>query len=44
MNGPTNDNAAQLARRKGVRLTLWVTGTIAVALFVLSILSMLRIG
>ena len=44
MNEPIKDNAAELARRKGVRLTLWVTGTIAVVLFVLSIVSMLRIG
>ena len=44
MNGQIKDNAAELARRKGVRLTLWVTGTIAVVLFVLSIVSMLRIG
>jgi hypothetical protein len=44
MNGQIDNNAAQQARRKGVRLTLWVTGTIAVVLFVLSIVSMLRIG
>jgi len=34
----------QEARRRGVRRTLWVTGTIAVAIFLLSILSMLRIS
>lgn len=32
------------ARRKGVRRTLWVAGTLAVAFFVLSLLSMLKIG
>ncbi|MEI7036761.1 hypothetical protein [Fulvimonas yonginensis] len=34
----------QQPNRRGVRRTLWITGTIAVALFLLSILSMLRIG
>jgi hypothetical protein len=32
------------ARRKGVRRTLWVTGTIAVAIFLYSILSMLKLS
>ncbi|HEV2539955.1 MAG TPA: hypothetical protein VGU03_09635 [Frateuria sp.] len=30
--------------RTGVRRTLWIAGTIAVAFFLLSILSMLKIG
>jgi len=38
------DSASDLARRKGVRLTVWVAGTIAVVLFLLSILSMLKVG
>ena len=38
------DKDGELARRKGVRRTLWITGTIAVVLFLLSILSMLKIG
>ena len=42
MNGQAQHQ--ERARRKGVRRTLWVTGTIAVALFLLSILSMLKIG
>ncbi|UGB37844.1 hypothetical protein [Frateuria soli] len=42
MNGQAKDG--ELARRKGVRRTLWITGTIAVVLFLLSILSMVRIG
>ena len=41
MGKPFNDMEA---RRKGVRRTLWVTVTIAVGLFLLSILSMLKIG
>jgi hypothetical protein len=40
----SQNSASDLARRKGVRLTVWVAGTIAVVLFLLSILSMLRIG
>ena len=32
------------ARRKRVRRTLWIAGSLAVAFFVLSILSMLKIG
>lgn len=32
----------QEARRRGVRRTLWVTGGIAVAIFLLSILEQLR--
>ena len=44
MNQKMKDDAVELARRKGVRLTLWVTGTIAVVLFLLSILSMLKVG
>ena len=32
------------SRRKGVSRTLWITGTIAVVLFLLSILSMVKIG
>ncbi|SEJ21062.1 hypothetical protein [Frateuria terrea] len=32
------------ARRQRVRRTLWITGTLAVAFFVLSILSMLKVG
>jgi hypothetical protein len=46
MNGQAmdrNDRQDQ-ARRKGVRRTLWITVTIAVAIFVLSIVGMLRIG
>lgn len=31
-------------RRKGVRRTLWIAGGLAVAFFLLSILSMLKIG
>ena len=42
MNGQAKEG--ELARRKGVRRTLWITGTIAVVLFLLSILSMLKIG
>ncbi|MGN6281022.1 hypothetical protein [Frateuria sp.] len=42
MNGQGNDGES--ARRKGVRRTLWITGTIAVVLFLLSILSMVKIG
>ena len=42
MSGKAKDG--ELARRKGVRRTLWITGTIAVVLFLLSILSMLKIG
>jgi hypothetical protein len=42
MNGQDRD--AKLARQKGVRRTLWITGTIAVVLFLLSILSMVKIG
>ena len=42
MSGQTEDG--ELARRKGVRRTLWITGTIAVVLFLLSILSMVKIG
>jgi len=42
MNGQATDR--EQARRKGVRRTLWITGTIAVVLFLLSILSMLKIG
>lgn len=32
------------ARRKGVRRTTWVVGTIAVAIFLFSILSMLKLS
>ena len=42
MNGQAEDR--ELMRRKGVRRTLWITGTIAVVLFLLSILSMFKIG
>jgi hypothetical protein len=42
MNGQAKDQ--EQARRRGVRRTLWVTGAIAVALFLLAILSMLKIG
>jgi hypothetical protein len=38
-----NDKQEQ-ARQKGVRRTLWITATIAVAIFVLSIVGMLKIG
>ena len=44
MGSQPNENAADVARRKGVRRTLWITGTIAVALFLFSILSMLKVG
>jgi hypothetical protein len=44
MDRQSNDSAADVARRKGVRRTLWITGTIAVALFLFSILSMLKVG
>lgn len=42
MQGQTREQ--EQSRRKGVRRTLWITGTIAVVLFLLSILSMLKIG
>jgi hypothetical protein len=42
MNGQARDQEHK--RKQGVRRTLWVTGAIAVALFLLSILSMLKIG
>jgi len=42
MSGKAEDG--ELARHKGVRRTLWITGTIAVVLFLLSILSMVKIG
>jgi hypothetical protein len=42
MSGQAKDQ--ELKRQQGVRRTLWVTGTIAVALFLLSILSMLKVG
>jgi len=46
MNGQAMDrnDMRDQARRKGVRRTLWITATIAVAIFVLSIVGMLKIG
>ena len=41
MNGRMQDRDTEI-RRKGVRRTVWAAGLIAVALFLLSILSMLR--
>ena len=37
-------DAREQASRRGVRRTVWIAGSIAVALFLLSILSMLKIG
>jgi len=39
----TIDDRYREARRKGVRRTTWITGGIAVAIFLLSILQMLKI-
>ena len=38
-----HDERYREARRKGVRRTVWIAGGIAVAIFLLSILQMLKI-
>jgi hypothetical protein len=38
-----SDEQFREARRKGVRRTIWIAGTIAVVIFLLSILQMIKI-